>query len=179
MKKVNRAMMVDGFGLWLGGIIGSNSITCYIESNTGISAGARTGLASMVTGSAFLLSLLFVQPFVGIIPDPATTCALVMVGVFSLSGVKDINFDDFIDQMTAFMTIATMGFTYSIANGICAGFIWFTWMRTVRLVQFHVAKYFDKLDAWGPDPKLDSTPPHIIMYIASIFMVLRFRFFGL
>lgn len=70
----------------MGSIIGSNSITCYIESNTGVEAGARTGLASIVTGSAFLLSLLFIGPFVAVIPDAATTCALVMVGVYSLEG---------------------------------------------------------------------------------------------
>ena len=58
-----------------------------------------------------------------------------MVGVFSLSAVKDINFDDIVDQLTAIITIATMGFTYSIANGICAGFISFSWMRTVRWAQ--------------------------------------------
>jgi len=77
MTRVNRAMCVDGFGLALGGVIGANSITCFVESNTGVEAGARTGLASIVTGCAFLLSLLFVQPFVTIIPDAATTCALV------------------------------------------------------------------------------------------------------
>ena len=69
-------------------------------------------MASIVTGSFFLLSLLFVQPFVNIIPDAATTCALVMVGVYSLSSVQEINFKDSIDQLTAFFTIATMGFTY-------------------------------------------------------------------
>lgn len=60
MELVNRAMAIDGFGLSLGAIIGSNSITCYIESNTGIEAGARTGFASFCTGACFLLSLLFV-----------------------------------------------------------------------------------------------------------------------
>ena len=111
-------------------------------------AGARTGLASIVTGSAFLLSLLFIGPFVAVIPDAATTCALVMVGVFSLQGVLDINFGDICgtepdagsterslshtrhspspDYLPAFFTIMTMAFTYSIANGICAGFIWFS-----------------------------------------------------
>jgi AGZA family xanthine/uracil permease-like MFS transporter len=64
----------------------------------------------MITGAAFLLSLLFVQPFVGIIPDAATTCALVMVGVLSVVALKDVNFEDFTDQLTAFFTIATMGF---------------------------------------------------------------------
>ena len=93
-------------------MIGANSITCYVESNTGVEAGARTGLASIVTGIFFFLSLLFVQPFVNLIPDAATTCALVMVGVFSLSSVQAINFKDSIDQLTAFFIIATMGFTY-------------------------------------------------------------------
>lgn len=132
MTRVNRAMCVDGLGLWLGGIIGANSITCYIESNTGVEAGARTGFASVITGAAFFLSLCFVAPFVAVIPDAATTCALVMVGVFSLEGVREINFDDICDQLAAFFCIATMGFTYSIANGICTGFIFFSWMRTVR-----------------------------------------------
>ena len=114
MSRVNRAMCVDGFGLWIGAIIGSNSITCFVESNTGVEAGARTGIASLVTGGAFLLSLAFVAPFVEIIPDAATTCALVMVGVHSLAGAADINYGDLIDQMTAFLCIATMGFTYSV-----------------------------------------------------------------
>jgi AGZA family xanthine/uracil permease-like MFS transporter len=114
MTRVNRGMCVDGLGLVFGALIGSNSITCFVESNTGVEAGARTGVASMITGAAFLLSLLFVQPFVGIIPDAATTCALVMVGVHSISALKDVNFEDFTDQLTAFFTIATMEFTYSV-----------------------------------------------------------------
>ncbi len=85
---VNRAMAVDGFGLMLGAVIGSNSITCYVESLTGIAAGARTGFASVVTGSAFLLSLLFIRPFVAIIPDAATCCALVYVGACAIRGLK-------------------------------------------------------------------------------------------
>jgi AGZA family xanthine/uracil permease-like MFS transporter len=138
MARINRAMMVDGCGLWLGGIIGGNSITCFVESNTGVEAGARTGLASIFTGGAFLLSLAFIFPFIAIIPSAATTCALVMVGVHSLKGVNDINFNDFIDQLAAFFTIAIMGFTYSIANGICAGFIFFSWMRAIRWIQLQV-----------------------------------------
>jgi xanthine/uracil/vitamin C permease (AzgA family) len=67
-----------------------------------------------------------------------------MVGVYSLSNVRDINYEDFVDLLTAFFTIATMGFTYSIANGICAGFIFFSWMRTVRWVQLKVCTYFNK-----------------------------------
>ena len=163
MTKVNRAMCVDGFGLWLGAIIGSNSITCYIESNTGVEAGARTGFASIVTGSLFLLSLLFVGPFVEIIPSSATTCALVMVGVYSLDGVRDINFDDIIDQYAAFFTIATMGFTYSIANGICAGFIFYAFMKVVR---FCAQKTYLKLrPAWAWPETVDCALPHPLMIV--------------
>ena len=175
MTRVNRAMLIDGWGLWLGAIIGSNSITCFIESNTGVEAGARTGLASIVTGSAFFLCLLFMYPFVAIIPDAATTCALVMVGVFSLSAVKDINFDDIVDQLTAFFTIATMGFTYSIANGICAGFIFFSWMRTVRWIQLKVCTLINR-PAWGPKEGLETDLPHPLMYVMAAFMAVRFKY---
>jgi xanthine/uracil/vitamin C permease (AzgA family) len=115
MSRLNKAMCVDGMSLIFGGIIGANSCTVYVESTTGVAAGARTGLASIVTGSAFFLSLLFVAPFVALIPDAATTCALVMVGVHTISALKDVDFDDFAELMTAFLTIATMGFTYSVS----------------------------------------------------------------
>lgn len=177
MQKVNRAMMVDGSGLWLGAIIGSNSITCFIESNTGIEAGARTGLASIVTGSAFLLCLLWVFPFISIIPDAATTCALVMVGVFSLSSIQHVNFNDIVDSVTAFLTIAIMGFTYSIANGISIGFIFFTWMRTLRWVQFKVCTYLNKPE-YGPKEGLETDLPHPLMTVMGIFMVFRFKYLG-
>lgn len=175
MAKVNRAMLVDGFSLIIGGIIGGNSCTCYIESNTGIEAGARTGLASIFTGGAFLMSLAFLLPFVQIIPDPATTCALVMVGVFSLSTVVDVNFNDTIDTLAAFFTIAIMGFTYSIANGICAGFIFFSWMRIVRWVHWKIvsAPGINKPE-WGPRPGLEKDLPHPMMIIMAIFMAVRF-----
>ena len=174
MTRVNRAMCVDGFGLWLGAIIGSNSITCYIESNTGVEAGARTGLASIVTGSAFFLSLLFIGPFVAVIPDAATTCALVMVGVFSLEGVRDINFDDITEALPAFFTIATMGFTYSIANGICAGFIWFAFMRTVRFCFQKIALKVRPAAAYPAET--DCTFPHPLMIIIACFCAVRFAY---
>ena len=115
MARLNRAMCIDGCSLLFGGIIGGNSCTVFVESSTGVEAGARTGVASIVTGSAFLLSLLFVAPFVNIIPSAATTCALVMVGVFCLATIVEVDFNDFSEQMTAFLTIAIMGFTYSVS----------------------------------------------------------------
>jgi len=176
MTRVNRAMCVDGFGLWLGSIIGSNSITCYIESNTGVEAGARTGLASIVTGSCFLLSLLFIGPFVAIIPDSATTCALIMVGVYSLEGVKDINFDDFADALPAFFTIATMGFTYSIANGIAVGFIFYSFCKVVRFCFQTLCKKVPMMASKAYPDSVDCTLPHPVMILMGIFGALRFCF---
>ena len=177
MSRVNRAMMIDGWGLWLGAIIGSNSVTCFIESNTGVEAGARTGFASVITGSLFFMCLLWVYPFVSVIPDCATTGALVMVGVYSLQTVRFINFEDPIDLITAFFTVATMGFTYSIANGICAGFIFFSWMRTVRWVQTKVCSCLNK-PAWGPKEGLETDLPHPLMVTMAVFMAFRFKYLG-
>lgn len=175
MSRVNRAMCVDGFSLWMGGLIGANSCTIYVESTTGVEAGARTGLASVFTGGAFLLSLAFIFPFVQIVPDAATTSALVMVGVHCLSCVRDIDFSDNIYQLSAFFIIATMGFTYSIANGICAGFIFFSWMRVVRWVQLHVSKALGA-PTWGPKEGLETDLPHPLMIIMACFMSVRFSY---
>lgn len=175
MSRVNRAMCVDGFSLWMGGIIGANSCTIYVESTTGVEAGARTGLASVFTGGAFLLSLAFIFPFVQIVPDAATTCALVMVGVHCLQCVRDIDFVDNINQLSAFFVIATMGFTYSIANGICAGFIFFSWMRVLRWVQLHVTKAL-AAPSWGPKEGLETDLPHPLMLIMASFMAIRFAY---
>lgn len=177
MEIVNRAMCIDGFGLSLGAIIGSNSITCYIESNTGIEAGARTGLASFVTGACFLLSLLFVAPFVLIIPDAATACALIIVGVLSMEGVKDIEWKDFNIAFSCFLTIAAMGFTYSIANGICAGFIFYSFLQIVRWSFQFVCQKLNK-QAWMFPADVDCNLPHPLMIIISIFMVIRFAYLG-
>lgn len=178
-KRINRAMIVDGFSLAFGAIIGSNSMTCYVESATGIEAGARTGLASVWTGVAFLFSLVFVKPFVQVIPDAATCCALVMVGVHSFDQVREIDFSDFINSMVAFLTIATMGFTYSIANGICAGCIWFSYMRTLRFIQVKYCEKYNCADKYGPPAGVETELPHPLMYAMSIFMCIRFAYLSL
>jgi len=175
-KRINRAMMVDGFSLAFGAIIGSNSMTCYIESATGIEAGARTGLASVWTGVAFLFSLVFVKPFVQIIPDSATCCALVMVGVHSFDQVREIDFSDFINSMVAFLTVATMGFTYSIANGICAGFIWFAYMRTLRWIQVKYCERNNCMEKYGPPAGVETDLPHPLMFAMAVFMAIRFAY---
>jgi len=175
MTKVNRAMLVDGCSLWMGGLIGANSCTCYIESNTGIEAGARTGFASIVTGSAFLLSLIFVFPFVAIIPDAATTCALVMVGVYSLDACRDINMGDIIDQLTAFFCIATMGFTYSIANGIFVAFIFYALMKWTRWAYQKVLLKVRPSAAYDEE-QVDCKLPHPLLTVMAAAFAVRFEF---
>jgi len=177
MNRVNRAMCVDGCSLWIGGLIGANSCTCFVESQTGVEAGARTGVASLITGSCFLLSLLFMAPFVATIPDAATTCALVMVGILSLATITECNFDDFVDQITAFLTIATMGFTYSITNGIFTGCIFYCWNTTAKIVFMHVKKLV-KPKQYEAEGCTIPHFPHPIMYAIGIMGIVRYVYFG-
>lgn len=176
VDRVNRAMLVDGFGVWLGGIIGSNSITVYIESNTGVEVGARTGLAAVVCGTMLLLCLLFVYPFVYIIPACATTSALVVVGLNTVQEYKNIDTTDFVNLFSGFITIAVMGFTYSITNGICFGFISYT---ALRYFAFAGEVLKEKLGPWWPSwfqLRKDTTTelPHPVMVITAAFMAARF-----
>mmetsp|Transcript_42904 Transcript_42904/g.69604 ORF Transcript_42904/g.69604 Transcript_42904/m.69604 type:complete len:291 (+) Transcript_42904:238-1110(+) len=168
---ISKAMCVDGFGLSLGSVMGANSVTCYIESATGIAAGARTGLASMLTGSCFLLSLLFLNPFVKIIPDAATAPALILVGCLSLSAVKEIEWDDIAVAMPAFLTIVLMGFTYSIANGISAGIVFYTLVNTIRNFYGWAIRKATGSDKYAPSRY---NPVHWLLYPIAAYMFIRF-----
>ena len=115
-------LVVDSLAAIAGGLASTSSNTSYIESASGIGEGARTGLASVVTGVLFLLATL-IGPVVGIVPSEAATPALVIVGFLMMLQVKNIDFSDFEIGIPAFLTIALMPFTYSITNGIGAGFV--------------------------------------------------------
>ncbi|HBI56520.1 MAG TPA: guanine permease, partial [Firmicutes bacterium] len=97
-------------------------VTTYVESTAGVAEGGRTGLTACVTGILFLLALFF-TPLAMMIPSAATAPALIIVGVLMMGAVTGINFDDFTEAFPAFLTIAFMPFTYSIASGIAIGFI--------------------------------------------------------
>jgi AGZA family xanthine/uracil permease-like MFS transporter len=99
-----------------------SSNTSYIESASGIGEGARTGIASIVTGALFLIAMFF-SPLVTIIPYEAATPALVVVGFLMMTQIRHIDFTDYSIGIPAFLTIAIMPFTYSITNGIGAGFV--------------------------------------------------------
>ncbi|MBI2246158.1 MAG: NCS2 family permease [Nocardioides sp.] len=126
-----RILVVDSPAAAAGGAAGVSSNTSYIESASGVGEGARTGLASIVTGVLFLAAI-FVAPVVEIIPSEAAVPALVLVGFLMMQQVKGIDWDDLEIAIPAFLTIVLMPFTYSISVGIGAGFLAFVLIKVIR-----------------------------------------------
>ncbi len=124
-------LMVDSVAAAAGGVGSVSSNTAYIESAAGVAEGARTGLASVVTGIGFLLAMFF-APLINIVPSEAATPALVLVGFLMMSQVTRINWDDLEDALPAFLTMALMPFTFSITIGIGAGFIMYVVLKLAR-----------------------------------------------
>ena len=115
-------LVVDSIAAMAGGLAGTSSNTAYIESAAGIGDGARTGIASLVTGSLFLLAM-FIAPLTKIVPYEAAAPALVIVGFLMMTQIRHIPFDDYAIAIPSFLTIILMPFTYSITNGIGAGMV--------------------------------------------------------
>jgi AGZA family xanthine/uracil permease-like MFS transporter len=128
---INRVLLVDSLAAVAGGVTSSSSNTTYIESAAGVSEGGRTGLTSVVVGVLFLLSL-FLSPIAGVIPPEATAPVLVIVGYFMMTIVKDIEWSDPGIGIPALLTIVVMPFTYSITNGVGAGFLAYTVIALLR-----------------------------------------------
>jgi adenine/guanine/hypoxanthine permease len=131
LPRLDRVLLVDSLGAVAGGAAGASSATTYIESAAGVAAGARTGLASVVTGVCFLLALFF-APLAGVVPAQATAPALIVVGYLMSRLVREIPFDDFEEGFPALLTLTMMAFTYSITNGIGAGFVSYCFIKLVR-----------------------------------------------
>ncbi|AUI61947.1 NCS2 family permease [Amycolatopsis sp. BJA-103] len=130
LPNVGKALFVDGTAAVAGGFASSSSNTVFVESASGIAEGARTGLANVVTGVLFIAAM-FLTPLYQVVPVEAAAPALVVVGALMMSQVKEIDFSDFTVALPAFLTIVVMPFTYSIANGIGAGFVSFVVLRAV------------------------------------------------
>jgi AGZA family xanthine/uracil permease-like MFS transporter len=128
LPNTGKALFVDGLGAVAGGAASSSSNTVYIESASGIAEGARTGLANVVTGLLFIAAMFF-TPLYESVPVEAAAPALVIVGVLMMAQVREIDFTDFTIALPAFLTIVVMPFTYSIANGIGAGFVSYVVLR--------------------------------------------------
>ncbi|MEV7866902.1 NCS2 family permease [Streptomyces sp. NPDC088124] len=126
---INRVLFVDGIAVAAGGAGSASANTCYVESTAGVGEGARTGLASVVTGVLFTMAL-FLTPLATMVPSQAATPALIAVGFLILAGsVRDIDWGDFTIGAPAFLAMVMMPFTYSITNGIGIGFITFSVLR--------------------------------------------------
>ncbi|MEO6885548.1 MAG: NCS2 family permease [Jatrophihabitantaceae bacterium] len=119
---IGPVLLIDGLAAVAGGAAGASSATTYVESASGIGDGARTGLASVVTALLFVVTI-FLSPLAQFVPSEAAAPALVVVGVLMMGQIKNIDFSDFEIALPAFLTIVLMPFTYSITNGIGAGFI--------------------------------------------------------
>jgi adenine/guanine/hypoxanthine permease len=151
-RKIDKALFADATATSIGAIIGTSNVTTYVESTAGISEGGRTGLTSVVVAICFFLSL-FIAPLVGVVPAQATAPALIIVGVLMISSIMKIDFENFEEALPAFLTVVIMPFTYSIANGIAAGFIFYTFVKIVR----------------GKAKEV-----HPIMYIFALLFILKF-----
>ena len=122
LKEASPALLADAIGTTMGALLGTSTVTTFVESASGVAEGGRTGLTALSTAFFFFLSL-FLFPVFGMIPAQATGPALVIVGLFMLSSIKEIDFYDYSEAIPAFITIIAMPFCYSIAEGISFGMI--------------------------------------------------------
>ncbi|MBP8672976.1 MAG: NCS2 family permease [Synergistales bacterium] len=128
LPRASKALMADAVATVVGACLGTSTVTTYVESASGVEEGGRTGLVSCVVAVLFLGALFF-SPIACIVPAAATSPALIMVGVFMMQALKGLNFDDITEMVPAAITIFTMPFTYSIAEGIAWGIISYTLIK--------------------------------------------------
>ncbi len=124
VKNMDKALIADATATTIGSLLGTSSVTTYIESSAGVIEGGRTGLTSVTTGILFL-GAIFLAPIAGVVPVAATSPILIMVGVLMMDGIKKIDFDHLDSLIPAVLLIILMPFTYSIANGIAFGLAFF------------------------------------------------------
>ena len=122
LERVDKALMADAIGTTAGALLGTSTVTVFVESASGVAEGGRTGLTALTTAGMFFVALFF-APLLAVIPSAATTPALVIVGLFMMSSIVDIDFSDFTEAIPAFLTIVMMPFAYSIAEGIMFGMV--------------------------------------------------------
>ncbi|MDR1532744.1 MAG: NCS2 family permease [Clostridiales bacterium] len=117
LPKIKEALLSDAVGTIVGAVLGTSTVTTYVESAAGVAEGGRTGLTALVTAGLFLVALFF-SPIFSVIPSFATAPALIVVGVYMISSVTKINFDDFTEAAPAFLAIVIMPLTYNISWGL-------------------------------------------------------------
>ncbi len=130
LPRVGKALLADAVGTTAGALLGTSTITTFVESSAGVADGGRTGLTALTTGLLFLVAIIFF-PIFSIIPAQATTPALVIVGMFMMGAVAKIDWLDYTVALPAFLTIIMMPFGYSIAEGIVYGMVSYTILHLV------------------------------------------------
>lgn len=130
VPRVKQALLADSIGTFTGAILGTSTVTTYVESASGVSEGGRTGLTSLTTAGLFLVALFF-APLFTMVPAAATAPALVLVGFFMMSPILKIDFDNYTESIPAFITIIMMPLTYSIAEGIVFGILSFVLLKVL------------------------------------------------
>ncbi|GAA0121508.1 MULTISPECIES: NCS2 family permease [Clostridium] len=158
VKNAGKALLVDAIGTTLGAVAGTSTVTTYVESSAGVAVGARTGLASVVTGILFLIALFFSPIFVAI-PGSATAPALIIVGFYMIDSVRKIDFSDYTEGVPAFLTLALMPLTYSIGDGLTVGVISYALINLLSNI-------------FGKEKKKVS----LVMYILAIVFILKIVF---
>lgn len=159
-KRIGKAMFVDAIGVGGGAVLGTSTVTAYVESSAGIAQGGRTGLTAVTTGICFLLAI-FLSPLVALVPGSATAAALIIVGVLMMQSVKEIDFTDMVYAIPSFFTLALMPFTYNIANGISFGIVSYVLLATVANLSGK-GKY----------------KVHWLMWILAVLIICRYAFMG-
>jgi AGZA family xanthine/uracil permease-like MFS transporter len=128
MPRINRALLADSIATIVGSLLGTSTVVTYIESATGVSEGGRTGLVAVVVAFLFLLAT-FLSPLAGAIPPIATAPALIIVGALMMRSVVSIRWDDVTEAIPALLTMLAMPLTFSIANGLALGFIFYPLLK--------------------------------------------------
>lgn len=131
IPKVKFALLADAVGTIAGAALGTSTVTSYVESASGVAEGGRTGLTAVTTALMFGLAL-FLSPIFLLIPGAATAPALILVGLFMMSPIKDIDLDDYTEAIPAFLTIIMMPLAYSIAEGLIFGVVSFILLKAIN-----------------------------------------------
>ena len=152
LPRANRALLADAIATSAGAVMGTSTVTTYVESSAGIAEGGKTGLTSFTTAICFILAIVL-MPLLGFVTNAATAPVLIIVGVMMASAIKDIDWADIEVAIPAFFTLVMMPFGYSIADGIAFGCISYTVIKIVR----------------GQAKKV-----HPVMYVISILFLLRY-----
>jgi len=152
VPRVKQALFADAIGTTAGALLGTSTVTTYVESASGVTEGGRTGMTAFSTAVLFIIAL-FIAPVFIMIPDAATAAALFLVGMFMMSPIKEINFSDYSEAIPAFFTIIMMPLSYSIAEGIVFGMTSYVLLKLLSGKQKEIS---------------------IVMYVLALLFILKF-----